>query len=229
MYHDLPLTARFWWFLFTIDQDLANAIRENGCSCGGRLHSADYPRKPRGTPASLPELLRIRLSFCCDRDGCRKRTTPPSVRFLGRKVYLGAIVILISAMRQGPSPRRVRELSARFGVDQRTIARWQVFWREHFPQSTFLENRTRPFGTDCPDHQPPILARGRLPQPSSRLHGLDTPAPVPRTDHDPRRPLNQDIALSCDDRFFPQKMSSTCLDHFMEDVTVPSPQSFEEM
>ena len=63
--------------------------------------------------------------------------TPPSVRFLGRKVYLGAIVILISAMRQGPTPRRVRELSKRFGVDRRTIARWQVFWREHFPQTPF--------------------------------------------------------------------------------------------
>ena len=63
--------------------------------------------------------------------------TPPSVRFLGRKVYLGAIVILISAMRQGPTPRRVRELSARFGADRRTIARWQVFWREHFPQTSF--------------------------------------------------------------------------------------------
>jgi hypothetical protein len=59
------------------------------------------------------------------------------VRFLGRKVYLGAIIILISAMRQGPSPRQVRELSARFGVDRQTIARWQVFWREHFPQTPF--------------------------------------------------------------------------------------------
>ena len=137
MYHDLPFTATFWLFLFTIDQDLANAIRESGCSCGGRLHSANYLRKPRDGRASLPELVRTRLSFCCDRDGCRKRTTPPSVRFLGRKVYLGAIVILISAMRQGPSPRRVRELSARFDVDQRTIARWQVFWREHFPQTPF--------------------------------------------------------------------------------------------
>jgi len=137
MYHDLPFTATFWRFLFTIDQDLADAIRKIGCPCGGRLHSADYLRRPRGIPASLLEHLRIRLSFCCDRDGCRKRMTPPSVRFLGRKVYLGAIVILISAMRQGPSPRRVRELTARFGVDQRTIARWQVFWREHFPQSSF--------------------------------------------------------------------------------------------
>jgi hypothetical protein len=59
------------------------------------------------------------------------------VRFLGPKVYLGAIVILISAMRQGPSPRRVRELSTRFGADRRTIARWQIFWRERFTQTPF--------------------------------------------------------------------------------------------
>jgi hypothetical protein len=59
------------------------------------------------------------------------------VRFLGRKVYLGAVVVLVSAMRQGPSPRRVAELSRLFGADRRTIARWQVFWREQFPQTPF--------------------------------------------------------------------------------------------
>jgi hypothetical protein len=59
------------------------------------------------------------------------------VRFLGPKVYLGAIVVLISAMRQGPSPRRVRELTQLFGADRRTIARWLVFWRDHFPQTPF--------------------------------------------------------------------------------------------
>ena len=137
MYHDLPSTASFWSFLFTIDQDLAEKTRKQGCPCGGRLHCANYPRQPRGDADQLPKPQRIRLSFCCDRDGCRKRTTPPSVRFLGRKVYLGAIVILVSAMRQGPSPRRVRELSKRFGVNRQTIARWQVFWREHFPQTPF--------------------------------------------------------------------------------------------
>ena len=63
--------------------------------------------------------------------------TPPSVRFLGRKVYLSVIITVISAMRQGPTPRRVRELSTRFGADRRTIARWQVFWRDHFPQTPF--------------------------------------------------------------------------------------------
>jgi hypothetical protein len=137
MYHDLPRAARFWSVLLAIDQDLAETTRANACSCGGRLHCANYPRKPRGTPAQLPESQRLRLSFCCDRDGCRKRVTPPSVRFLGPKVYLGVVIIVISAMRQGPTPRRVRELSQRFGADRRTIARWQVFWREHFPQTPF--------------------------------------------------------------------------------------------
>jgi hypothetical protein len=40
-------------------------------------------------------------------------------------------------MRQGPSPRRVRELSKLFGADRRTINRWRAFWREHFPLTTF--------------------------------------------------------------------------------------------
>jgi hypothetical protein len=137
MYHDLPRTARFWSVLLAIDKDLAETSRQNACPCGGRLHCANYLRKPRGTLVQLTEAQCLRLSFCCDRDGCRKRVTPPSVRFLGPKVYLGVIVILISAMRQGPTPRRVRELSTRFGADRRTIARWQVFWREHFPQTPF--------------------------------------------------------------------------------------------
>ncbi len=137
MYHDLPRDARFWSFLFSIDEDFAKRRRQEACPCGGRLHSANYLRKPRGGLDGLPEEFRVRFSFCCDRDGCRKRVTPPSVRFLGPKVYLGAVVILVAAMRQGPTPRRVRELSKRFGVDRRTITRWQVFWREHFPETRF--------------------------------------------------------------------------------------------
>src|SRR5271167_3939988 len=144
--HELHRSGSFWSFLLSIDRDLADSIRREGCSCGGRLHCANYPRAPRGGPDHLPEEYRCRFSFCCERDGCRKRMTPPSVRFLGRKVYLGAVVILISAMRQGPSPRRVHELSQFFGADRRTIARWQVFWREHVPQAPFWK-----------------IARGRLP------------------------------------------------------------------
>ena len=137
MYHKLLSDATFWSFLLTVDKELAEASRVEKCpSCGCCLHCADYPRKPRG-PRSLPDEYRYRLSFCCARDGCRKRVTPPSVRFLGRKVYLSAVVILVSAMRQGPTPRRVRELTELFGVDRRTIYRWRDFWNEHFPKTTF--------------------------------------------------------------------------------------------
>ena len=140
MYHELPHRATFWSFLFSVDQDLAQSAREKACPCGGRLHLANYARKPRGSAEDLPKDYDYRFSFCCERDGCRKRVTPPSVRFLGRKIYLFAVVVLVSAMRQGPSPRRVRELSQVFGADRRTIARWQVFWRERVPQTPFWKS-----------------------------------------------------------------------------------------
>ena len=137
MWHQLPHGEKFWSFLLSVDRDLAETARQHGCACGGRLHCADYPRSPRGCPDELPEAYRKRLSFCCNRDGCRKRVTPPSVRFLGRKVYLSAVVILIAAMRHGATPRRVRELSRLIGADRRTIDRWETFWREQFPQTSF--------------------------------------------------------------------------------------------
>lgn len=140
MYHNLPQDASFWKFLLSVDQDLAGKASRKGCGCGGRLHRADFPRKPRGA-SKLPEKYGSRYSFCCDRDGCRKRMTPPSVRFLGRKVYLGVIVILVAAMRHGPSPRRACVLAKEFGADRRTIARWQVFWQEHVPQTPFWKKK----------------------------------------------------------------------------------------
>jgi hypothetical protein len=137
MHHGLLRDAKFWAFLLSIDEDLAKSVREKGCACGGRLHSAHYLRNPRGGPEGLSKECCYRLSLCCDRDGCRKRATPPSTRFLGRKVYLVAVIFLAAAMRQGPAPRSMRELFDLFGADRRTIARWQVFWREHFPQTRF--------------------------------------------------------------------------------------------
>ena len=68
---------------------------------------------------------------------------PPSVRFLGRKVYLGAVVVLVAAMRQGPSPRRVRELSELFGADRRTIARWRSLLARALPPDPVLESGPR--------------------------------------------------------------------------------------
>lgn len=87
MYHELPRNASFWAFLFKVDRGLAEEARQKKCPCGGCLHRANYPRKPRGGGEELPQEYGRRLSFCCEREGCRKRVTPPSVRFLGRKVY----------------------------------------------------------------------------------------------------------------------------------------------
>ena len=116
---------------------------------------------------------------------------------------LGAIVILISAMRQGPSPRRVRELCTRFGADRRTIARWQIFWREHFPQTPFWKIARAGLVPVRRDHLPAVLARGCLPLPPPHLQRLDPPAAVSLTDRDPRRPANRGLAMIA---FHPQKM-----------------------
>ena len=58
MYHDLLRDARFWLFLVDVDRDLAETARQQACPCGGRLHRADYPRKPRGGPRDLPAASR---------------------------------------------------------------------------------------------------------------------------------------------------------------------------
>jgi hypothetical protein len=130
--------ARLYEMLARIDADLAETARTAGCRlCGAVLHSARFPRKPRGGPAGLPGEYDRRHSFCCAVDGCRTRRTPPSVRFLGRKVYLGAVVVLATALRHGPTPTRVARLRALLGVDARTLGRWRRWWRESFAESAW--------------------------------------------------------------------------------------------
>jgi len=135
LYAKLLGDATLYDILQRIDEDLAAQARTAGCTCGGRLHSAVYPRKPRGGPAGLGAGYEHRLSYCCAQEGCRRRTTPPSVRFLGRKVYLGAVVVLVSALRQGPTPTRVRVLHELFGVGERTLRRWRHWWQKSFSES----------------------------------------------------------------------------------------------
>lgn len=137
MCHRFLSNPNFLLLLLAIDRDLAEKVRSEGCPCGGRLHAANYPRKPRGGPPCPAPTFSLRLSFCCDIDGCRCRSTPPSVRFLGRRVYLGVMVVLVTAMRQGPTPKGSALLQKRFGADRRTIARWQTWWRDAFPRTKF--------------------------------------------------------------------------------------------
>lgn len=132
--HELLKDARLHAVLLKIDQDLADATRAAGCGCGGVLHSATYPRKLRGVPDSVARGAR-RLSFCCAEDGCRRRARPPSVRFLGRRVYAAAVVLLGTAMSHGLAPKRVARLRELLGVSLATLERWRVWWREVFVET----------------------------------------------------------------------------------------------
>ncbi|MBI4601208.1 MAG: hypothetical protein HY721_04525 [Planctomycetes bacterium] len=144
MSHHLLSDSRLESFLLEVDRDLAQKARDERCPhCGEALHSGHYPRKPRGGPDGLPAELRLRFSFSCSADDCRRRVTPPSVRFLGRKVYVMAVVVLVTAMRQGPTPRGLRLLQRHLGVDRRTIARWQRFFGEIFRASSFWKAARR--------------------------------------------------------------------------------------
>lgn len=130
--------ATFYHVLERIDAELAETTRRIGCQrCEGVLHKANYPRKPRGGPPNLPASYGSRASYCCAVDGCRARATPPSVRFLARRVYLGAVVVLASALQHGVSAFRVRQLTELFGASRQTLLRWRSWWLEAFPSSRF--------------------------------------------------------------------------------------------
>ena len=130
--------ARLYELLLRLDQDLAHSVQAVGCGwCGGRLDRADYPRKPRGAPTELAADHAVRLSFCCAREGCRRRTTPRSLRFLGRRVYFGAAVVGITALAQGAPREELRALRTWLGLSARTLARWRLWWREEFAESAF--------------------------------------------------------------------------------------------
>ncbi|MBD3335006.1 MAG: hypothetical protein GF355_05775 [Candidatus Eisenbacteria bacterium] len=123
---------RFYDHLLRIDQDLFDRARKAGClRCQGRLHSGRYPRKPRGAPEALGDEHRSRLSLCCA--ACRKRQTPPSVRFHGRRVYWGAAFVLACARKL--TPGWIARLTEELGVDRRTLRRWRRWWQESFARS----------------------------------------------------------------------------------------------
>ncbi len=137
MYRNLITRSSLYPIIRALDETIAKEAQKRGCPCGGPLHRACYPRKPRG---AAPEVegdpaYRFRWSFCCGVEGCRRRMTPPSVLFLGRKVYFGAAVGLVSVLRQGPSPTRLSRLKKLVGVSVRTVRRWRKWWLSSFVES----------------------------------------------------------------------------------------------
>ena len=77
-----------------------------------------------------------------------------SVRFLGRRVYLGLAVVLVSARPAGPTPAAAR-LGLTLGVARRTLARWRVWWREQFPLTPLWRAACARFMPPVPEAQLP--------------------------------------------------------------------------
>jgi hypothetical protein len=128
---------RLYVTLLQIDLSLAEEVKQKRCRhCSGRLDRARYPRKPRA-PISLGREHHFRESFCCAEEGCRCRTTPPSVRFLGRRVYVALVVVLTTASSRSFNAACVQKLVEQLGVDRATLRRWQAWWRETVPDTSF--------------------------------------------------------------------------------------------
>lgn len=104
-----------WGHFKEIDFKIACDAKSKGCPlCGGVLDWASFPRKARGADCLGEER---RCSFCCR--VCRKRVTPPSVRFIWKKIY----VLLFIALAPGRS-----DLAQE--ICRRTLGRWRSFWAD---------------------------------------------------------------------------------------------------
>lgn len=116
------------------DRKLFLQAKAKGCPhCGGPLDTSNIQRKPRG----LGEKEEYRFSLCCRREGCRKRLTPPTLRFFGRRVYPAFVVILAIDF--------YKELGLSKSIARQTLARWRCFWRDRLEESSPFMRWARSF------------------------------------------------------------------------------------
>lgn len=131
MYRSLLRDARFSGLLMEMDRDLLERVRAAGCSkCGGPLHAGHFERKPGGVlvpPEQWPEDYALRFDLCCG--WCRSRTLPASVRFLGRKVFLGVVIAVATVLVRGADRNAAEALRRQLGASRSTLARWCRWWR----------------------------------------------------------------------------------------------------
>jgi hypothetical protein len=152
-----PLTAddAFFQSLRDLDFEIFKAAKAKPCDlCAGRMDTSHYPRKLRGAGEKESQ----RFSLCCRKEGCRHRVTPPSLRFLGRKIYSAWVVIL--------ALEYCRDLGLDRKIARQTIARWKIFWKQRLAE-------THPFMRWARGLLPPGTPSSDLP--SACLKALDFP------------------------------------------------------
>lgn len=135
------IDGKFWQRLFAIDIEISARVAAQGCQyCGGPLHRGDYPRKSRGGLLSVEDpSLCLRVSLCCGRRGCRRRATPPSVRFLGRRVYVEATVI--TACIAAATISKAAAIVEATDAPARTVRRWRSWWHSDFVATRFFREQ----------------------------------------------------------------------------------------
>lgn len=141
--HESGSALNFHALLLELDRQAEQRVRAAGCErCQGPLYVAHYPRKVRGVSEEAAEAGRYgqRLSLCCGREGCRKRSTPPSVRFDGRRIYAAIAVLLLSI---GASERSELEDAAELVETEPapswpTRSRWRSWWRSGLLQTAWF-------------------------------------------------------------------------------------------
>lgn len=86
----------------------------------------------------MGEGLEVRYSLCCRKQGCRHRVTPPSLRFMGRKVHAAWRVVMIEEFRDllGHQPELARQ----------TLARWRNYWRDTLQEGSLFMRWARGSG-----------------------------------------------------------------------------------
>ncbi len=172
-WRNLLRDSTFFLFLLAVDRDLAKQVRAKGCPhCGSALHFGRYARKPRGIPQGLPPEYDLRESLCCSADGCRKRVRPPSLRFFGRRVYVGPVFVLACVMIHGITEKRAAMLRELVGVTIRTLARWRTWWRKAFPNTTFWRAARARFAPPVDESLLPASLLERFCQPAASDHLL---------------------------------------------------------
>ncbi|MDZ7750729.1 MAG: hypothetical protein U5S82_18290 [Gammaproteobacteria bacterium] len=105
------------------------------------------------------------MSFTCGR--CDHRTTPPSVRFAGRRVYLAVVFMLLSP----PGSASARTVCARLRIAAVTLKRWRAWWCTTFPATPFWRSTCQHFMPPVAIHQLPqsLLQRFEASALSDRL------------------------------------------------------------
>jgi hypothetical protein len=146
--HALLEDPKFHSLLLRIDQELAEQTRADGCRCGGNLHRADYPRKPRGCPRQATAAAFVAAELLLQRSAASARPRCRCASWAG--ACTGLAVVLVSARQPGRHQRRRAAVGARrCRAHAAALARW---WREQFPQTPLWQ-------AACARFMPPVSAQ----------------------------------------------------------------------